>query len=57
MSETTRPTSDPEPPAEDSGVDFTATATASPEAWKTLTDSLDRINRGFAERDAADTNG
>ena len=55
MSENTRPTIDPYP--EDASVDFTATATASPEAWKTLTDSLDRIKRGFAARDAADTNG
>lgn len=49
MSDKTRPTIDPEP--EDTGVDFTATVTASPEAWKTLTDSLDRIRAGFAERD------
>lgn len=55
MSDQTRPTIEPYP--EDASVDFTATATASPEAWKTLTDSLDRINRGFAERDAATTNG
>lgn len=51
MSENTRPTIDPYPA--DTSVDFTATATASPEAWQTLTDSLDRINSGFAERDAA----
>lgn len=52
MSDNTRPTIDPEPAG--SGADFTATATASPEAWKNLTDSLDRINAGFAARDAAE---
>ncbi|MHA6762043.1 hypothetical protein [Streptacidiphilus sp. PAMC 29251] len=50
MSENTRPTLDPEPAS--TGADFTATVTASPQAWQTLTDSLDRINAGFAARDA-----
>jgi hypothetical protein len=49
MSENIRPTLDPEPAS--SGADFTATATASPQAWKTLTDSLDRIRAEQQQRD------
>ena len=49
MSDSTRPTLDPEP----ARADFTATATASPDALKNLTDSLARIEAGFAARDAA----
>lgn len=52
MTDSTRPTLDPEP--ESTGVDFTATMTASPQAWQTLTDSLARINADFAARDAAE---
>jgi hypothetical protein len=51
MSDRTRPTIDPEPAS--SGVDFTATATASPDAWQRLTDNLARIDADFAARDAA----
>jgi hypothetical protein len=49
MSDKTRPTIDPTP--EDGSADFTATVTAPPGAWERLTENLDRINRGFAERD------
>lgn len=51
MSDNTRPTLDPEPAK--AGTDFTATATASPDAWQRLTDSLARNEAKFAARDAA----
>jgi hypothetical protein len=52
MSDSTRPTIDPEPG--NTGADFTATATASPDAWQRLTDSLARNEAKFAARDAAE---
>lgn len=51
MSKDARPEIDPYPQS-DTGADFTATATASPDAWQTLTDSLARIEQGWADRDA-----
>jgi hypothetical protein len=48
MSVNARPTIEPD---DDSGVDFTATATAPPGAFERLGEELARINAAFAERD------
>lgn len=50
MSKDARPEIDPYPESQNTGADFTATA--SPDAWQTLTDSLARIEQGWADRDA-----
>jgi hypothetical protein len=52
MSDNTRPEISPEPV--NTGTDFIATATASPDAWQRLTDSLARNEARFAARDAAE---